>query len=98
MEKQFKPLYYQSRGRETNSFVSIIEKDGRKIKIDFGYKIKPNKKPERLFLFIDNDFNLTISDQKFIHESNLILSRSEWITNFDFFSNILENDLKDVEI
>jgi hypothetical protein len=98
MEKEFKPLYYQSKGRETNSFVSVIEREGKKIKIDFGYKLNHNKKVERLFLFIDADFGLTISDRNFIETSCTLLTRNEWITNFDFFSDLLSKDLSEIEI
>ena len=98
MEKEFKPIYYQSRGRETNSYTSVIEKEGKKIKIDFGYKVNSKKKPERLFIFIDADFNLTISDSNFLENSNIKLSRSEWIAQWDFFSEMLSKDLSDVEI
>jgi hypothetical protein len=98
MEKEFKPLYFQSKGRDTSNYVSVIEKDGKKIKIDFGYKINPNKKPERLFLFIDFDFNFTQTDKNFIEQSNLLLTRHEWIVNFKFFSEILEKDLAEIEI
>lgn len=97
-QKEFKPIYYKSRGRETESFISVIEKDGRKIKIDFGYKVNSKKKTERLFLFIDNDFHFTHSDRNFLEQSNIMLTRNEWITNWDFFSNLLSTDLSDIEI
>ena len=98
MENKFEPLFYRTRGRETTSFVGVIEKDGKKIKIDFGYKLGADKKAQRLFLFIDNDFNFTASDKSFLEHSQLMLTKNEWLTQFDFFAQALEADLQNKTI
>ena len=98
MENKFEPLFYRTRGRETTSFVGVIEKDGKKIKIDFGYKLNNDKKPDRVFLFIETDFNLTASDVAFIKNSNLLIGRKEFVDQYTFFESVLTKGFDDIEI
>lgn len=74
-----KRIFSHFRNRDVLEFTGIVELENKKYrKLDFGYKQVNKDEADKVYFFLDNNYPLSKSDQKFFLHPERMISENEF--------------------